>query len=88
MPWKMDRAFPTDNYELCLKDLNLPPGSWKRSVLEKNIMKSFREWLAEGVIEIPGGKVPVRTHYSTPTCHQENIRNIFNEDKTGLRRFC
>ncbi|GFV34212.1 uncharacterized protein TNCV_1924511, partial [Trichonephila clavipes] len=26
MPWKVDRAFLTDNYELCLKDLNLPPG--------------------------------------------------------------
>ncbi|GFU35074.1 DUF1758 domain-containing protein [Trichonephila clavipes] len=52
--------------------------------------KGYKEWLAEGVIEeIPGKELPVRTHYlpHRPVV-KRNIRNIFNEDKTGLRRFC
>ncbi|GFW58906.1 integrase catalytic domain-containing protein [Trichonephila clavipes] len=56
MPWKVDRAFLTDNYELCLKRLE-----YTTRKLEKI---GFREWLAKGVIEeIPGKELPVRTHY-------------------------
>ncbi|GFS77373.1 uncharacterized protein TNCV_4566091 [Trichonephila clavipes] len=87
MPWKVDRAFLTDNYELCLKRLESTTRKLEKIGFREKYHEVFREWLAEGVISWKG----VTCSYplpSTPICHQGNIRNIFNEDNTGLRRFC
>ncbi|GFS61059.1 integrase catalytic domain-containing protein [Trichonephila clavipes] len=64
MPWKVDRAFLTDNYELCLKRLESTTRKLEKIGFREKYHEVFREWLAEGVIEeIPGKELPVRTHY-------------------------
>ncbi|GFU06861.1 CCHC-type domain-containing protein [Trichonephila clavipes] len=64
MPWKVDRAFLTDNYELCLKRLESTTRKLEKIDFREKYHEVFREWLAEGVIEeIPGKELPVRTHY-------------------------
>ncbi|GFU84140.1 integrase catalytic domain-containing protein [Trichonephila clavipes] len=64
MPWKVDRAFLTDNYELCLKRLDSTTRKLEKIGFREKYHEVFREWLAEGVIEeIPGKELPVRTHY-------------------------
>ncbi|GFU83202.1 integrase catalytic domain-containing protein [Trichonephila clavipes] len=64
MPWKVDRAFLTDNYELCLKRLESTTRKLEKIGFREKYHEVFRKWLAEGVIEeIPGKELPVRTHY-------------------------
>ncbi|GFX09225.1 CCHC-type domain-containing protein [Trichonephila clavipes] len=64
MPWKVDRVFLTDNYELCLKRLESTTRKLEKISFREKYHEVFREWLAEGVIEeIPGKELPVRTHY-------------------------
>ncbi|GFU62025.1 hypothetical protein TNCV_717511 [Trichonephila clavipes] len=64
MPWKVDRVFLTDNYELCLKRLESTTRKLEKIGFREKYHEVFREWLAEGVIEeIPGKELPVRTHY-------------------------
>ncbi|GFS58725.1 integrase catalytic domain-containing protein [Trichonephila clavipes] len=64
MPWKVDRAFLTDNYELCLKRFESTTRKLEKIGFREKYHEVFREWLAEGVIEeIPGKELPVRTHY-------------------------
>ncbi|GFT70385.1 CCHC-type domain-containing protein [Trichonephila clavipes] len=64
MPWKVDRAFLTDNYELCLKRLESTTRKLEKIGFREKYHEVFREWLAEGVIEeIPGKELFVRTHY-------------------------
>ncbi|GFX95794.1 CCHC-type domain-containing protein [Trichonephila clavipes] len=64
MPWKVDRAFLTDNYELCLKRLESTTRKLEKIGFREKYHEVFREWLAEGVIEeIPGKELPVGTHY-------------------------
>ncbi|GFX09100.1 CCHC-type domain-containing protein [Trichonephila clavipes] len=64
MPWKVDRAFLTDNYELCLKRLESTTRKLEKIGFREKYHEVFREWLAKGVIEeIPGKELPVRTHY-------------------------
>ncbi|GFU42745.1 integrase catalytic domain-containing protein [Trichonephila clavipes] len=64
MPWKVDRAFLTDSYELCLKRLESTTRKLEKIGFRERYHEVFREWLAEGVIEeIPGKELPVRTHY-------------------------
>ncbi|GFW28583.1 integrase catalytic domain-containing protein [Trichonephila clavipes] len=64
MPWKVDRAFLTDNYELCLKRLESTTRKLEKIGFREKYHEVFREWLAEGVIEeIPGKESPVLTHY-------------------------
>ncbi|GFT84318.1 uncharacterized protein TNCV_1609571 [Trichonephila clavipes] len=64
MPWKVDRAFLTDNYELCLKRLESTTRKLEKIGFREKYHEVFREWLAEEVIEeIPGKELPVRTHY-------------------------
>ncbi|GFY17418.1 CCHC-type domain-containing protein [Trichonephila clavipes] len=64
MPWKVDRAFLTDNYELCLKRLESTTRKLEKIGFREKYHEVFREWLVEGVIEeIPGKELPVRTHY-------------------------
>ncbi|GFS93210.1 integrase catalytic domain-containing protein [Trichonephila clavipes] len=64
MPWKVDRAFLTDNYELCLKRLESTTRKLEKIGFREKYHEVFREWLAEGVIEeIPGKELPVCTHY-------------------------
>ncbi|GFV47020.1 DUF1758 domain-containing protein [Trichonephila clavipes] len=61
---KVDRAFLTDNYELCLKRLESTTRKLEKIGFREKYHEVFREWLAEGVIEeIPGKELPVRTHY-------------------------
>ncbi|GFX55071.1 CCHC-type domain-containing protein [Trichonephila clavipes] len=62
MPWKVDRAFLTDNYELCLKRLESTTRKLEKIGFREKYHEVFREWLAEGVIEeIPGKELPVQT---------------------------
>ncbi|GFW49750.1 uncharacterized protein TNCV_358531 [Trichonephila clavipes] len=64
MPWKVDRAFLTDNYELCVKRLESTTRKLEKIGFREKYHEVFREWLAEGVIEeIPGKELLVRTHY-------------------------
>ncbi|GFX81511.1 integrase catalytic domain-containing protein [Trichonephila clavipes] len=64
MPWKVDWAFLTDNYELCLKRLESTTRKLEKIGFREKYHEVFREWLAEGVIEeVPGKELPVRTHY-------------------------
>ncbi|GFT17053.1 uncharacterized protein TNCV_4737981 [Trichonephila clavipes] len=64
MPWKVDRAFLTDNYELCLKRLESTTRKLEKIGFREKYHEVFREWLAEGVIEeIHGKELSVRTHY-------------------------
>ncbi|GFU10014.1 uncharacterized protein TNCV_1797171 [Trichonephila clavipes] len=64
MPWKVDQAFLTDNYELCLKRLESNTRKLEKIGFREKYHEVFREWLAEGVIEeIPGKELPVCTHY-------------------------
>ncbi|GFT35081.1 uncharacterized protein TNCV_1225981 [Trichonephila clavipes] len=62
MPLESGSGLLTDNYGLCLKDLNLL--KLEKIGFREKYHEVFREWLAEGVIEeIPGKELPVRTHY-------------------------
>ncbi|GFT71315.1 glucose-1-phosphate adenylyltransferase [Trichonephila clavipes] len=64
MPWKVDRAFLTDNYELCLKRLESTTRKLEKIGFREKYHEFYREWLPEGVIEeIPGKELYVRTHY-------------------------
>ncbi|GFU41205.1 CCHC-type domain-containing protein [Trichonephila clavipes] len=64
MPWKVYRAFLTDNYELCLKRLESTTRKLEKIGFREKYHEVFTEWLAEGFIEeIPGKELPVRTHY-------------------------
>ncbi|GFT46886.1 integrase catalytic domain-containing protein [Trichonephila clavipes] len=87
MPWKVDRAFLTDNYELCLKRLESTTRKLEKIGFREKYHEVFREWLAEGVIEeIPGKELPVRTHYlphrpvikETSTTSSMKIRPVFD----------
>ncbi|GFU43218.1 uncharacterized protein TNCV_1566721 [Trichonephila clavipes] len=50
MPWKVDRSFLTDNYELCLKRLESTTRKLEKIGFREKYHEVFREWLAEGVL--------------------------------------
>lgn len=55
MPWKVDHAILTNNYELCLKRLASTTRKLEKIGFREKYHEVFREWLEEGVIEeVPG----------------------------------
>ncbi|GFX79328.1 CCHC-type domain-containing protein [Trichonephila clavipes] len=51
MPWKVDRAFLTDNYELCLKRLESTTRKLEKIGFRENIMKSLENETGNNLIE-------------------------------------
>ncbi|GFV29822.1 uncharacterized protein TNCV_1926471 [Trichonephila clavipes] len=90
MPWKVDRAFLTDNYELCLKRLESTIRKLEKIGFREKYHEVFREWLAEGVIEeIPGKELPVRTHYlpHRPVIKETSATSVANYKRRNVHNY-